>query len=149
MKEVFVDSWYRFALANPLDEGHKAAVSASEFLVNVPFVTTEEVLDEFLGTMGREGQGLRRKAVQMVRRMLVNPNVRILPQTHESFLEGLTRYEQRLDKEYSLTDCISMNATRREGISEVLTGNRHFEQDGFRRLFIQEGRDWTARGPET
>jgi predicted nucleic acid-binding protein len=41
----------------------------------------------------------------------------------------------RPDKGYSLTDCISMGTMRREAITEVLTNDRHFEQEGFRALF--------------
>ena len=52
-----------------------------------------------------------------------------------SFEAGLRLYEARPDKGYSLTDCISMQVMRREGIREVLTFDRHFEQDGFRILF--------------
>ena len=44
-------------------------------------------------------------------------------------------YEARPDKGYSLTDCISMQTMRKEGISEALTDDRHFEQEGFRALF--------------
>jgi len=39
------------------------------------------------------------------------------------------------DKEYSLTDCISMETIRREGLPEVLTNDKRFEQEGFRALF--------------
>jgi predicted nucleic acid-binding protein len=38
----------------------------------------------------------------------------------------------RPDKGYSLTDCISMQTMRKEGLTEVLTKDRHFEQEGFR-----------------
>jgi uncharacterized protein len=41
---------------------------------------------------------------------------------------------QRPGKGYSLTDCISMQTMRREGISDALTNDRHFEQEGFRAL---------------
>jgi predicted nucleic acid-binding protein len=34
-------------------------------------------------------------------------------------------------KEYSLTDCISMKAMRSESVSDVLTNDHHFEQEGF------------------
>ena len=44
-------------------------------------------------------------------------------------------YEARPDKGYSLTDCISMQAMRREELTDVLTNDRHFEQEGFRALF--------------
>ena len=39
--------------------------------------------------------------------------------------------DQRRDKEYSLTDCASMNAMRLESIPEVLTNDHHFKQEGF------------------
>ncbi len=58
-----------------------------------------------------------------------------MPQSHESFLAGLKLYEARLDKGYSLTDCISMNTMKAEGLTEVLTNDEHFAQEGFRALF--------------
>ena len=42
---------------------------------------------------------------------------------------------RRLDKGFSLTDCISMQSMRREGLSDVLTNDWHFEQEGFRAVF--------------
>jgi len=61
--------------------------------------------------------------------------VRVIPQSHDSFLSGMALYGARLDKGYSLTDCVSMAAMRREGLSDVLTNDKHFEQEGFRALF--------------
>jgi predicted nucleic acid-binding protein len=61
--------------------------------------------------------------------------VRVIAQSWESFLAGLDLYAARPDKGYSLTDCISMDAMRLEGLTEVLTNDRHFEQEGFRALF--------------
>jgi len=50
-------------------------------------------------------------------------------------LDGLTLYEARPDKVYSLTDCISMQVMRREGLTDVLTNDHHFTQEGFHILF--------------
>jgi predicted nucleic acid-binding protein len=58
-----------------------------------------------------------------------------MPQTRESFQAGFDLYAARPDKGYSLTDCISMQTMRREGLTEVLANDRHFEQEGFRALF--------------
>jgi predicted nucleic acid-binding protein len=52
-----------------------------------------------------------------------------------SFQAGFDLYAARPDKGYSLTDCVSMNTMRREGLTEVLTNDRHFEQEGFKALF--------------
>jgi uncharacterized protein len=40
-------------------------------------------------------------------------------------------YEKRPDKGYSFTDCISMIVMRQMNITEVLTGDPHFQQEGF------------------
>jgi predicted nucleic acid-binding protein len=65
---------------------------------------------------------------------LADPLVMVRPQTHQSFLDGLALYKARLDKEYSLTDCISMNVMWQDGITEVLTHDDHFVQEGFIKL---------------
>jgi len=78
-----------------------------------------------------EGPHLRRAAASLVRSVLVDPGVTVIHQSHESFLEGLALYERRLDKGYSLVDCISMNVMRRQRIRRALTNDRHFGQEGF------------------
>jgi hypothetical protein len=47
--------------------------------------------------------------VQTVREILSDDAVRIIPQSHESFLFGFELYATHPDKGYSLTDCISMH----------------------------------------
>ena len=96
--------------------------------------TTEEVLAEVL-TFFAEDSWLRSRAVETIREFLSDPAVHIIPQTHESFLSGFELYAARPDKEYSFVDCISMQAMRREEITEALTNDKHFEQEGFRALF--------------
>jgi len=62
---------------------------------------------------------------------VANPLVIVRPQSHQTFLDGLALYKARPDKDYSLTDCISMQAMRQEGITEILTHDGHFTQEGF------------------
>ncbi len=64
-----------------------------------------------------------------------NPNVAHRSDVTEAFHAGLEPYRDRPDKQYSLNDCISLQTMRREGLTEVLTGDRHLEQEGFRALF--------------
>jgi uncharacterized protein len=98
------------------------------------FVTTDEVLTEVLAFCSSD-QGLRKDATKAVRRILSARNVRVIPQSRNGFLDGLALYEARPDKGYSLADCISMQTMRREGLTDVLTNDRHFEQEGFRAMF--------------
>ena len=67
----------------------------------------------------------------MVRYILNEPTIEVIPQTRESFLSGLELYEKRPDKEYSFVDCISMDIMKRLDIQEVLTGDIHFTQENF------------------
>ena len=45
--------------------------------------------------------------------VLNDPHIIVIPQSHTSFLDALALYEARLDKQYSLTDCVAMQAMRR------------------------------------
>lgn len=140
MKMVFADTLYWIAIAHPNDPWGDSAKRAKSALGNVRLLTTDEVLTEFLAALRAGGENLRRQAAKMVRAILANPNVKVLPQSRDSFLRGVDLYQERLDKEYSLTDCISMNAMRSESVSEILTNDRHFKQEGFD-VLITERRD--------
>ena len=104
-------------------------------LTRLKLVTTDEVLTEVLNFLSTYGQGMRKRALLLIRDILDNPNIRVISQTHDSFRQGLALYEGRLDKGYSLTDCISMQVMKQLKITEVLTHDKHFKQEGFIVLF--------------
>jgi predicted nucleic acid-binding protein len=131
MKKVFADSSYWIAIVRPKDQWLESAGHARKSLGDAILVTTDEVLTEFLTSLGCGGPSLRRAAAKMVRAILDNANVRVIQQTRDGLLKGVTLYEGREDKEYSLTDCISMNVMESDSIAEVLTNDHHFEQEGF------------------
>ena len=130
MKAIFGDTFYWIALTVPTEAAHERA---NQFTENI--VTPDEVLSEYLTFLSAAPEHLRRAAGLAVQDILHNPRVRVIPQSRDSFLSGLALYQARPDKGYSLTDCISMQTMRREDLSEVLTNDRHFEQEGFRALF--------------
>ena len=102
-------------------------------------VTTDEILTEFLTGISRVSPAVREQALNAVQEMLSNGRIRVIPQTRPSFLDGLNRFRRRLDKSYSLQDCIAMNVIETEGITEILTSDRNFEQEGFTILMKQDG----------
>jgi predicted nucleic acid-binding protein len=61
--------------------------------------------------------------------------VDVLAQTRTDFDAALSLYEARPDKGYSLTDCRSMLAMRALSLSEVLSNDHHFTQEGFTIVF--------------
>ena len=139
MRTVFVDTLYWLAVANPRDNWHEPAQAVRARLGAVRLVTTDEVLNEFLTAVAGGGAFLRQRAAAIVRTILADETVTVLPQSRATFLAGLCLYESRTDKGYSLTDCISMSAMRAEGLSDVLTNDHHFEQEGFRVLIRRPG----------
>ncbi len=136
MSAVFADTFYWTALTHPSDSHREQALALERELLGLRLiVTTEEVLVEYLTFFANKGSYWRLHAAAIVRELPLEPGVRVLPQSAETFARGLELYESRPDKAYSLTDCISMQTMRQEGISDVLTHDRHFEQEGFRALF--------------
>lgn len=134
MKTVFVDTVYWIAISKPKDNWHEAADSAKKQLGQARLVTTDEVLTEFLAALSKGGSELRCRAVKTVRAILSNANIKVIQQSRDSFNKGLNRYEARSDKQYSLQDCISMNVMEAESITDVLTNDHHFGQEGFKVL---------------
>jgi uncharacterized protein len=130
VKAVFADTFYWIALTLPGDSAYARAQQVTDDIV-----TTEEVLTEYLTFFCTAPEYMRREVTANVEAMLIDTGVRIIPQSHDSFVAGFELYHARPDKGCSLTDCISMQAMRKEGLSEVLTNDRHFEQEGFRALF--------------
>ena len=131
MSTVFADTLYWVALINSRDQWHQRAVSLNADLINARLVTTDSVLTELANFFAEYGDIMRRKVSLTINTVLNDEQVEVLPETRQTFLEGLTLYESRSDKAYSLTDCIAMNVMRRRGITEVLTHDTHFTQEGF------------------
>ena len=131
MKRYFVDAFHFIALTNPKDQWHVNAVRLATATVNGELVTSEDALIEHLNFYAESGEYMRRKAVDVARSVLLDPRFEIVSRTETTFLEALDLYESRVDKGYSLTDCISMNVCRELNILEVLTGDKHFQQEGF------------------
>jgi predicted nucleic acid-binding protein len=131
MTPVFADTLYWYGLSNPRDQWHAPVRQARARLGRVEIVTTEEVLIEYLTAMSGGGPHLRRTAATLVKTIMADARTKVLPQSHFSFLRGLELYEQREDKAYSLVDCISMVAMRDEDITQILTNDHHFVQEGF------------------
>ena len=86
---------------------------------------------ELLNGFSRSGEDFRKRTAAAVRAISRDPNVKVIPQTRDSFARGLDRYENRLDKEYSVQDCISFVSMEDDDITDALTSDHHFEQEGF------------------
>ena len=131
----FADTFWWIAVANPKDAWHARVLAWQSAHPNARFVTTEEILSELLTWFAGTGPAGRAHASAVVRSILADPATQVLPQTSTEFAAALVLYEARPDKSYSLTDCRSMLALRALGMTEVLTNDQHFTQEGFTILF--------------
>jgi predicted nucleic acid-binding protein len=128
---VFADTNYWIALLSDQDTLHRQAVQISVQLRTTRLVTTDAVFTELLNYFAERGQQSREGAATLIREALMDPAVEVLEADRALFLAGLQLFEARKDKGYSLTDCISMHVMRERGITEVLTHDHHFAQEGF------------------
>jgi predicted nucleic acid-binding protein len=129
MTEVFVDAWYYIALIDRFDSHHHRVRRLAARIPAGRLVTHEAVLTEVLAYFSSEGSQMRSRAVRFARAALQHTTV--LPSDTNLFVRALDHYAARLDKGYSLVDCMSMMVMRDRSIRQVLSNDRHFAQDGF------------------
>ena len=129
--EIFVDTLYLVARLNPKDQWHKAALEVEPYLKGKRLITTETVLIELLNYLAEFPPEMREAVTRFVKLALDGFLIEVVFHTHDAFLQGLELYGNRLDKGYSLTDCISMTLMCERKIQEVLTHDNHFNQEGF------------------
>jgi predicted nucleic acid-binding protein len=129
MNAVFADSFYFFALLNRHDPSHGKAVAFTQTFLG-QMVTTVWVLTELADGLARPCHR-RPVFVQLLNDLKANPHIVVIPSTQHLLDEGIVLYEQRPDKEWTLTDCIPFVVMTERGIQEALTGDHHFEQTGF------------------
>jgi len=128
---LFADTFYWVAVLSPHDPFHGQVMSFGRKLGTARLITTDEVLTEVLNWFSGAGPYWRGKAATLVHGLRNDPDVEVLPQTRADFDAAFALYEARPDKGYSLTDCRSMVAVRTLGVTEVLTNDHHFTQEGF------------------
>ena len=131
MNRVFADTSFFVAFVNQRDSWHELAIKAGETLEG-PIVTTEFVLVEFGNALCAFRD--RHLFVAFVEFMRSAPQFDIVPASSELLERGFTLYAKRPDKDWSLTDCISMAVIQEHRLTDVLTTDHHFEQAGFQIL---------------
>lgn len=132
MSAILVDTSFYVALLSPRDQHHAAAAKVAGSLRR-PLVVTEFVLLELANAFS--ATEARRRLPALWDFLKADPAVTIVPASSELLARGFSRFANRLDKEWSLTDCISFVVMDDRGLTEALTSDHHFEQAGFSTLF--------------
>ena len=131
MNTVFADTSFYVALWVPSDRMHPVAAEFSNES-SARLVVTEYVLVELGNFLSRSCS--RASFPGLVRSLQRDPDTAVIPASRRLLDAGLHLYENRSDKEWSLTDCISFVVMKEQGLTEALTTDHHFEQSGFKAL---------------
>jgi uncharacterized protein len=134
IRSVFIDAACIVSLINPRDQKHQTAQDALNEVRGAELVTTDAVLTEVLNYYSERGDYLRSEALKIVKGLMNHKDINLIYHGKYWFYLGLERFEERQDKGYSLTDCISMVIMEANAIQDILTSDRHFTQAGFRIL---------------
>lgn len=128
MTAVFADTFFYVALLSRRDNRHRMALDwASQQRTRI--VTTQFVLLE-VANFCRSPRD-RQRFSAFVQALKTNPVTSTIPCDASWFRKGLDLFSSRLDKEWSLTDCISFVVMDEHGLTQALTDDHHFAQAGY------------------
>jgi predicted nucleic acid-binding protein len=107
---------------------------AAAYFNSAPSLLTHNyVLAEFI-PLCQSRRLNRGGALEFAVKLLTNPHVEFVWVDEDLHRGALALLRARLDKTYSLCDAVSFPLMRQYGVTEALTTDRHFEQEGFARL---------------
>ena len=134
MSAVFLDTSGLLALINDDDHWHRRAEEVWRGLVQPQrkLVTTSLVLIECGDGLSRIQH--RQAAVQLRETLQSMRNVTVVQSNAELEERAWTLFQDRTDKDWGMTDCVSMSVMWDEAITEVFGLDHHFQQAGFQVL---------------
>jgi hypothetical protein len=128
MNDVFADTSYYVALLGLRDQHHAQAVDLAR-VCDAQTITTDFVLMEVGNWLSQTAD--RPLFLKLLDMLAADPQTTVIPATRDLFEAGCSLFARRMDKGWSLTDCVSFTVMRRQGLEEALTADHHFEQAGF------------------
>jgi len=137
MRRIFVDSSYYIALIDPRDGNHARALATMADLISAgvtSFVTSEPILFEVLAYFARASAWYKTRAAVVIEGTRLDPMHQVFPITPGLLDRAIALYKSRADQPYSLTDCASMEICRDLKITDVLTADTDFGNEGFAAL---------------
>ena len=131
MNAVFADTFYLLALVNPKDQAHKKALDFSA-AYDGPIVTSTWILMEVGDALCRVPD--RATFLKLLDHLASDASATVVPATQDVFEKAKVLFAARPDKDWSMTDCTSFVLMQERGLTEAITGDKHFAQGGFRAL---------------
>jgi hypothetical protein len=133
-KRVFVDTACWVGQLSKNDQLHDSAVALYQnlFSQDYSFTTTSAVINETANALS--APKFRHSVVAFHKRLLASSRIEIVFIDERLWRAGWKLYEERADKAWSLTDCISIVVMQEKGLVEALAHDEHFRQAGFKIL---------------
>lgn len=130
-RAVFVDSFAWIAAINKSDNYHELALKLLEdFLAKqVELITTNYVIIETINALSKAE--FRKAVIEFVDKLEKSPSVQIIRITDETYNNSWALYQQRMDKDWGITDCTSFEVMKTLNIKRAFTNDKHFEQAGY------------------
>ena len=134
---VFLDTGYVIALLSSRDRYHAKATALSYTLEqsHARLVTTPAVVFEIGAAFSRLSH--RPAGKQFLDHLHSHPLVDIAPLTPPRYDRAYRLFAGRMDKEWSLADCLSFVVMEEYGLKDALAADTHFFQAGFRPLLLE------------
>jgi len=133
MAIYFADTSFWVALVDRRDVYHSIAVGWS-LRIGGSIVTTDAVLLETANTFSRPAW--RENVISLINHVKARDDIEVLPFSGAIWDGSWKLFCDRLDKSWSLTDCISFEVMRERGVTEALAADSHFRQAGFHALLL-------------
>ena len=117
-----------------LDRSERRHMRASEWLMSPKRKMVHNyVLAELIALASARGLPMH-TVIDFSKALLANPLVEVVWVDETLHRAALALLENRSDKRYSLCDAVSFVLMRTHAISQALTTDKHFAQEGFVRL---------------
>src|SRR5215510_9215342 len=134
-QHVFADTAFWIALAIKQDQYHDRAERWAAKLFG-RITTTAAVILETANALARPAW--RCHGVGLLDHIQQRPNIEVVPFSADSWIRGWNLYKNRMDKAWSLTDCISFLVMQEHGLIDALAADDDYRQAGFRPLHLEE-----------
>ena len=131
IEPIFVDSFAWIAAINKSDNYHEISLRILEELLNkqAKLITTNYVVVETINALSKVE--FRKTVIEFIDKLGKSPSVQIVKITDEIYNNAWTLYQQRMDKDWGITDCTSFEVMQMFNIRKAFTSDKHFEQAGY------------------
>jgi predicted nucleic acid-binding protein len=128
---MLLDTSGLFAYHNRRESRHQQVRTL--FRSSGSFLTTGYIIAEFVA-LAQARIIPRTPVLSFVNTLIEHPLLEVVWPSEELNRAALNLLKERPDKRYSLTDAVSFVLMRERGITDALTTDHHFEQEGYVRL---------------